>query len=368
MFSENEKISGRQLRRLVVLNWIGKASLLLPVFITQANSRSFFFSLILGLAGTLIYILLISWIAKHIRNDFFAYMQIRMGKPAAITVSLIYWGYMFVNAIYLVRLFAVIGKTFLLPESGEATFMVILVLAGCAGAGGGLEPRARTAEVLYKILLVPLLVMLLFAQGSVKTEYLTVQSTELSLQTLSQSLMVFAIFGGAGVALFIAPRMSRGSHAGKELTKGMLLVGCGAAASFLTAIGTFGEAGIRALPWPVLSLMSTTEIPGGFLQRWDVIFTVLLLGTFFVALSSGFYYLSHLTRELLQKPKQFLCLTLSGLAVLLAALWCEDYATAQRAYIILNGYILTPLAMAAMGLLVMIEWQGRRKKRWQKRN
>lgn len=363
MFSENQKISGRQMQRLVVLDWVGKASLLLPLFIGKAGGRDFLFSLFLGLAVSFLYIMLISWISRHIQNDFYGYIQTRMGKGTATAACLIYWCYVFVNTVYLARLFAKTAVTFLMPEAGQEVFQVMLVLAGCYGAWRGLESRARTAEVVYRILLIPLVLMLLLAAFSVNPAYLAPGEAKLSMAAIQHGLQVFIAFGGAGVFLFVMPRLSRKSDAGRALKKSMLLIGSGAAGVFLTAIGTFGEAGMRALPWPVITLMSTVEIPGGFLQRWDVIFTGLLLCTFFIAATTGFFYLKVLTEELFQKKPANYWIPLMGAAVLLASLWCENYETAASIYVVLNGYVLVPLAAAFTCMLGLIEWKKKRRSR-----
>ena len=361
MFSENEKISSRQLKRLIVLDWIGKAGLLLPLFIENSDGRSFTVSLLIGLALTIGYVCLTAWLGGRIQEDFFGYIQNRMGRGAALCLCLIYWLYAFVNTIYLVRLFGEVAGTFLLPEIDQEILMAMAAATGCYGAWFGLEARARTADALYRILLIPLGVLLLAAAFYVRPDYLEPGQADFSLQLLQHGLQVFIAFGGAGIFLFAAPRVEKKQEYGSALKKSVLIVGCAVLAMFLTAIGTFGEGGVRALPWPVITLMSTVEVPGGFLQRWDVVFTGLLLTTFFLASSTGMFYIRLMTEQLLPWRKGRIYLALASLAVFLAACWCKTYETAARVYVVVNGYILIPLAVGFTCLLCLIEWNKKRR-------
>lgn len=365
MFSKNQKVSGRQLQYLIVLDWIGKASLLLPRFTQNSTGRSFIMSLILGLLLTGLYLAIISWLSKQVQNDFYGYIHYRIGRGAATAVCLAYWLYVLMNTVYLVRLFMVLAGSFLLPEFPAGIFPVLLVGAGYYGARGGLEVRGRTAEVVYKPILVPLLIMLLVAAFSIRPEYLAPEAGAYDLQTLSHGLQIFIAFGGAGIFLFVIPRLNKKSDAGAALMKSLLTVGFGVLALFLVVIGVFGESGMRALPWPVITLMSSVEIPGGFIQRWDVIFAGLLLSSFFVAAVTGLFYMRLMAEELLPATQngKLPYLEISAVLVLITAYWCGSYETAARIYVIVNGYILIPISVAFTCLLGLIEWFKRRREK-----
>ena len=143
MFGGNQKISGRQVERLLVLDWVGKAGLLLPRFAGRASGRSFLMSLLFAILLTLGYTWCVHRLSRRIENDFYSYVCFRLGRPTAVFLCFIYWMYAFVNVLFLLRLFAAIGVTFVLPETQEWVLMVIAALAGVYAASGGLEVRAR---------------------------------------------------------------------------------------------------------------------------------------------------------------------------------------------------------------------------------
>lgn len=357
MFGGNQKISGRQVERLLVLDWVGKAGLLLPRFAGRASGRSFLMSLLFAILLTLGYTWCVHRLSRRIENDFYSYVCFRLGRPTAVFLCFIYWMYAFVNVLFLLRLFAAIGVTFVLPETQEWVLMVIAALAGVYAASGGLEVRARFSEVVYPFVIYPLIFLMIVAAFSIRADYVTPTVGTLSMRTWYQGAQMFTAFGGVGLFLFLAPAIDDQKRGKQALFRGVGVTLAGEFVLFLIIIGTFGEQGMKALPWPLVTLMSSVEIPGGFLQRWDVIFTVLPLGSFFVAVTAGMYYLGFLTGEIFSGGrKRDLQLLLPAALVTAAACICRDYQTAVRIYTILNGYVFLPLAIFFTVLLLITEY------------
>ena len=82
--------------------------------------------------------------------------------------------------------------------------------------------------------------------------------------------------------------------------------------------------------------MSSARVPGGFLERWDVIFAGLLETMLLVSAGSSLFYLGLIGKLLF--PKVGKKLLWGGLAVLvfLVALWCGENGKAAKIYVIWN--------------------------------
>jgi len=363
MFANNRKISARQLQWLVILGSIGKAGLLLPRYTGNESGRSFILSLILGALLTLLFVFLIGSLAQHIQNDFHAYIQNRLGEKAAFVISIVYLVYVFVDLIYVTWLFSSVSLTFLLPEKSYIFSMIILLAGGCYMAAGGMEVQGRVAEVLHKIIIYPLFLMLLLAAFAVNPEYLGSGAAQLNIQTLKHGFQMLIPFGSISLFLFIAPFVNSKKSFKIALRRAAGIIAVSMIGLFLIVIGVFGEAGMRALPWPAITLMSSVDIPGGFLQRWDVIFTGLLMLCFFVAAGMGLFCMKFLENELLNGKGKSWYLAVSALVVLAAAVWVGSYETAVKIYTIVNGYILLPIIAVFIFLLLYLEWVKRRKEK-----
>lgn len=365
MISDNLKISTRQFGRMVVLDWLAKTVLLLPGFAEKESGRSFVLSLLFGVLLALAYAWLVGKVANHMEHGFYAYTAERLGQSCARILTILYLFYAFLNTVFLVRMFGVIACTFVLPETPQEILMAILLLGSVYIILGGTEVRARVSEVLFSVLVYPLLFLLICAAFSTNSGYLAPGRVQTSFETVKHGMQVFIGFGGMGIFLFFLPELKAREKMGRTLIRAVAALGMAVVALCLAAIGSFGEAGMRALSWPAITLMSSALIPGGFLQRWDVIFTGLLLAAFFPAVGAGLYYMKILVRELLGEKKRREAgsarVFTAALLVYAAALWCASYATASRVFTVVNGYLLVPFLVLFTLFLAVVEYAGRRR-------
>lgn len=138
------------------------------------------------------------------------------------------------------------------------------------------------------------------------------------------------------------------------MTAGILIAGGGVVLLYLIGIGVFGEEGIAALPWPILTLMTNVTIPGGFLQRWDVVFLAVLLMSLFAGMGIGMFAVRTMAENLMEcGPKRWVC-GACGAIVLAGAFLCGTYEAAMRLSIVVNGCFLTPLLAVFMVVLAVL--------------
>ena len=163
MFSNNQKISVRQLKRLLVMDWIGKISLLLPRFIVQSSGKDLILSLILGVGITAVYTCIVCYLSRYITRSFGGYVELRMGRAAAFALCLVYWSYMFVNLLYITRVFGAVTRQYMLPELNENIPCMLMLLGGFYASMDPKERRGGTVQILYSFVMHPLLLLLVIA-------------------------------------------------------------------------------------------------------------------------------------------------------------------------------------------------------------
>ncbi|MDO5422303.1 MAG: GerAB/ArcD/ProY family transporter [Eubacteriales bacterium] len=289
MLAGNGKITDRQFCRLLIMDWFAKGALLLPALAGAVPVRSFILSLILGFLLALLYVRLLCGISAKVTGSFAQYLTEHLGKWALAGISVLFLVYAFVNVMYLTRAFAEIGVLFVVPESSRELLMAMLLAAGAAVASGGLEVRARTASVLYPFVIYTMLLLILAGAFSMNLEYLQPGTAVLDKKAWGLVGRVFLAFGGAGVFLFLMPQVT--GRPRLAFQKGTFLTCVSLLALMLVLVGGYGEGGFKAMEWPAIELMSGVELPGGFLQRWDVVFVGLLLMELFLAAGTSLYYL-----------------------------------------------------------------------------
>ena len=371
MFANNEKISLRQLRAALILDWTGKLFLLLPILLQPLSGREKIGALLIGIPAAVVYGAVVGDVAGRIRGTFTGYVRERMGKPAAGTVGILFFLYLLLNLVYLAQAVGELCRVFLLPECRPAVIGFSYLLAGLAAAGGSVQKRVRAAECLFPIVVLMLILMLAAAAGSVEgSRFLAAESCRPG-EVIRRSSCVFAAFSGMGVVLYQVPYI----NAGKQMNgisgqrKGMTgaiqgaVLGTGALllAVFAVMLGAFGAADLSRLEWPVPVLMSNVNLPGEFLQRWDVIFLSVLMMSLLMASGTGIYYMSRILGELFPKVEEEGLLKYSVGIAAVVLLISGNYQTMERLYARWAFCAVMPFLTAFPVLLWVLE---RVKKGW----
>lgn len=368
MFADNEKISPPQLKKLLFLDWTGKFCLLLPVLL-KVSGWDKILALILGSIWTLFYAGLLGKLSMGISGEFTGYLTERLGRYTARAAGLIAAGYLLFRQIYLARAAGRVCRVFLLPEGKEEIIGVLFLLAGLAAAEGSVQKRARAAQCLFPAVLFMIVLMLAAASGSFQPGNLPEVSVNMG-KSISGSACVLAAFSGMGIVLYQIPYVNREKRRvtdREEISRAMLM-GTGITALLFTALffimlGAFGEAELEELNWPVLVLMSNVNLPGGFLQRWDVIFLSVVLLSLLTASGTGIYYMGTILKECFPKYQRksllWLAAIFSGVGMLLAG----NYENAERLFVKWGFCAAAPVLLAGPVLLWMVENVRRKRKK-----
>ena len=93
MFSDNNRISGRQAFRILTYDLLGAGSLLVPGILANRAGCDGIFSIGLAVVFALFYVKVLSGVLADKKQDTFGtYLERRLGKVAGKTVSILYVG------------------------------------------------------------------------------------------------------------------------------------------------------------------------------------------------------------------------------------------------------------------------------------
>lgn len=364
MFSENHKITARQVQCLLVISWIGKMCLLLPEFAENTSSRNFVVCLLFGILLTVLYGILLYSLGMRARYHFFDFIQETMGTFMRRTISMMYFLSMAIELIYLIRLFAKIVNQYLLFDHSAEILMILIVIAGIYASGTGLEEQGRMSEILFLLILIPLFFMSVFAATEMKMQDMKMGYEPWGFSMVKGTFFVFTSFGSISLMPFLVPPLKKKKGGRRRMTAGIVIAGGIVAILYIIGLGVFGEEGIVALPWPILTLMTNVTIPGGFLQRWDVVFLAALLMSLFAGTGIGMFAMRTMAENLMECTNKRWVPYACGLLVCIGAFLCRTYETSVKIYIVANGCILAPLLAVCMVALAVLseKKKGRRKK------
>lgn len=290
MFSDNNRISGRQTFRLLTYDLLGLSTLLVPTVLGQTAARDGIFAIAIGVAAAFLYLKAIRSLVSKMGGSFSEYLTQRLGRVGGALVQAGYLLYFVMLAGYTVYLFADVVLQELLREESFYLVVVILLLLTAYGLWGGIEGRARIYEMLFWFLLIPLFLMLVSALDEVQPDYwMPVFLTDFK-GIAEGSYYVFLCLSVIFLVLFLGEYVQKKETMLRAASGALLLVGCIHGVLYLILLGSFGAEALGAMDYPAVTLMSTVQITGGFLKRTDAFMFGVWFFTLYALLNSCCFY------------------------------------------------------------------------------
>lgn len=301
MFSENQKISGRQAFRLLTYDLLGLSTLLIPPALARTAGRDGIFCIVLGIFAALVYLKLIGAVARDMNGSYTEYLNQALGAFLGKLVQAGYLLYFILLAGYTAYLFTDIVLKNLLREETFSLVLVLLLLISGYGLWGGIEGRARVYELLFWVIMIPLFLMLFSALNEVQTDYWTPVFNSDAAGIWRGSYAVFTCMAVISLVLFLGSYVKRKDILMRAGKTAVLFTGGVHAALYLILLGIFGSRALAAMEFPAITLMSTVKISGGFLKRADAFMFGIWFFTLYALLNSAVFYGAALFRALFLK-------------------------------------------------------------------
>ena len=295
MFSENDRISQRQMERQIVL------VLLCPAFWQLAAYGAS--DGLCGIAGIFLgYGLLAVWCIYLVRlGGLYCRLESVMGKAGKVLLAVIYLCFLCFLGGTLLRKMEELSAAYLTAGVSKELCALFLAAAAGFGVGGEVQRRGRLAEALYPWILGGIAILLLltipqmhfsafeYAWKTVKSVE-TVDNGSVFLRNVWRTLE-------NGTPLALLPFLF--AHVQKErqslilpVARSVWKTGLLVIAGSMALLGVFGRRGTATAQDPLLLLMAGTSLPGGFLERFDILWMAILLMGLLFTLGSLLFYVS----------------------------------------------------------------------------
>ncbi len=356
MYSKNEKITLRQLKRLVVFDLLGVLFLIVPYVITSGVGYDGLGAFLIGALLLFVYLLIFTFYLKQIDGPYLTYSKTVIGKFLTTIFCILYLIKFFFTIVMITKLFiAVINNTILTEYSTLSIGLPFIAAAGYM-AYKGIEVRARYAEVMYYIVLVPIVVLSLFTLKEIDLANLTPIFTTDSYKVFNAGFLFFLLFNLLELLLFIKPYIKSKKPKSSVVTgifsytlRGLICIFLLSILVFSLTVGLLGEKASAESLWSTVAILQLAQFPWSLLNRQDSILIALWLLSTISILSGLLYYMSHITKHIFGKRSQNCILPIIIILVYLAAITpmdinlCYKYFTNYMIYIGLPQSIILPL-------------------------
>lgn len=283
MFSENEKISGRQLYCSIVVTLAGPTLLVCPRVAGEFGSDGFF---VYGVAGvlTILYTALMLGIRKYInRRKSNAEEKINplctVGKAM---VNVILFAKMLLLAIGGLYLICDVVTGILLPETHIFLVLLVIAVALIYWNQGSIESSGRAFEILFYWVLVPIIIAIGMAIPKIDIGNLKPAMTTDVKDILAAGVFLWFLFTPAEMLVLCGEHYRKDKKTTMGIWRGVLVLFGGNLITYATILGIYGINAINeGSPYPLLKVMQISGVPGDFLRRVDGFMSVFLVLSLF---------------------------------------------------------------------------------------
>ena len=296
MFSNNNRISTRQVFRLFVFDFIGMSTLVLPAKLAGTSGCDGVFAIVAGGLFASLYLWYLAWIMRRMDSDLITYVRQSLPRWGAFVMLCFFAAYCILEASYGAYIFADVMKKGLV--GGESyTLLLLLILAVAAYAiQSGIESRARVYESLFWVLFVPLFLLLWIAASDVNTIYLHSFFEAPVTNVAGGGLLVFEYLMLVFLVLFFPAYVRKDAQ--KKMVAAVYRALWVAVLVFivfdLILLGSFGERAMAKMRYPALTLMSNIHLRGSFLKRLDAFLLAIWFFTLFALINVFLFYAKQL--------------------------------------------------------------------------
>ncbi|WP_191565471.1 GerAB/ArcD/ProY family transporter [Metabacillus idriensis] len=288
---ENGKIGSRQLTILVILYTIGDSILVIPSIVASEAEQDGWIS---GIVSVAIAPLLMVFLYDALRKCYpdltlVEYSHKILGKWLGITLSLLLISYFFITAATYLREMGDFITIQMMPDTPIQMIIVLFLSIVLMATRLGLEPLARSAEILFPFVVILLLSLMIFLLPEIQFQNLQ-PVLEGGLKPIikgSISFIVFPFIEPVAV-LMILPFVSQKNRIRKSLLVGQFLAGGVLIIITMLAILVLGSDSTAREIYPTYTLAKKINI-ADFLTRLEAILAIIWFITIFIRFSLFFY-------------------------------------------------------------------------------
>ncbi len=308
MFSNNDKISSRQIKRLLIFDLFGTASLLLPAQLAKSGDGAGIWSIAAGTVLAECYLRMLLACCEQAPQDYLGYLRSGWGN----IMSRLFYGCYAVICVtacaWAAKLLTELMCDSLLDTSNFSAALFVILLLAFYGGICGLEARARVYEIMFWVLVVPLVIMLLLCIRQVQAvQWFPMSVTDSEnggMWFFIGMLQCFAAFLPLTFLLFLIPHVTDKKRTGRAAYQAAAASGAAVLVIYLILLGIFGSGALAAEDYPVVTLMGMVKIPGEFVKRLDAVMVGVWFFTLYALIGSSLYYGADTARRVFGKRNE----------------------------------------------------------------
>jgi spore germination protein len=275
--NDKDQITTMQTTWIVAKSIIGTGIIVLPRVISKGvgTHDGWISVLVSGFLAMLTGYIIVKLGQRFPNQTFFQYSQIVIGKPLGICISIFVSIDFIIRSGYVLRFMGEVVQIYLLNNTPLEVIMIVYLSLATYLTVGGLNPIARLIELFLPIVVILLLVLIAFSLRDFEIDNIRPVLGD-GLRPVWKGIRpaVFS-YSGFEIMLLLLAFMKKPREAIRSTLTGIGLATFLYTLVVMTAIGTLTVEEVKTVTWPTMSVAKNIELPGGFFERFESIFSVL---------------------------------------------------------------------------------------------
>lgn len=328
MILKNDKISARQLYRLIVTSSAGITCLLSTDISIHFAGRDGLFCIIAASVLSLLYGMLIIRLCRNVKWNYVEYAQKHFGNVINKIICFIFFIRYFIMLVLAASVLLRMVHNELLTEMGYIGVLIPILLLMAYSVSRGLEARARMTECMIYTIIIPIIILAVLGISGTDRFYLVPLFNGNVSGILRGSIVLFLLFSPLEMILFMsgniahgqneAPKQKNNAHSGTRQGSGSMdsknktKADCGVEKAiiwgiitifiinlvfYLISVGNLSSNVIMAKGDAVLNLAKSVNLPYLVFEKQGGLFMLF----FVVSLLLAIFCLAHHTMSMAEK-------------------------------------------------------------------
>ncbi|MDI3480624.1 MAG: spore germination protein [Tepidanaerobacteraceae bacterium] len=305
MLTNNDKITVSQTVALLITTMLATGILALPRHVANiAGSDGWLLVIFAGITAFASSLIVGALVKRFPQDTFIEYSQKVVGKAPGFFLGIILILYFIFLSAMSVRVFSEVMNAFMLINTPRGFIIGTMLITSAYLMRHGIEPIARTGEILLPVLVIPIFAMYLTAlpraDFSELLPFLDTPAKTLAIGTVQTAYN----FLGFEILLMVGPYMRSPERVMWALYFAMGFITLMYLFIVVIVFASIGVEDTRILMWPAMSIIRTIMAPGGVFERLDALALALWTIASFTTIN-GMYYAGTLAAAHLTGAREF---------------------------------------------------------------
>ena len=290
MFSANNKISLRQLQILLILDVFGASVITMPRTAAQYGGQNGWLVVLGGSLLIVFQVYLLSVLAeRYADKTFVEFSNELLSKPIGIVLSIGFGLKILIGTGLQLRICSEIIRQTMLFTTPLYALSISMLLVAVYLDLKGYEVRARTAEILIVVMVIPIFIV--FVLTGLNTDLTNLlPAFQISEKDFFNGSWATAVsFQGLEFLLLVFPFINKPKKSVRASIQAVVFLAFLAIVTTVLTTARFGPNDIQVKLWPVLQMMDTVDFPGAFVERQDVLIITFWVVSAFACINAGVF-------------------------------------------------------------------------------